>query len=115
MDCPLDYSLCDQVVTCYRFADGKVARSVLEGVWYSYRTGSYTDENGVRHQTQFSLIVPKRADFRPGDRIYAGIGPEITPSQWGSFLPRTVEGLSQVRYVKPCYWQGQLCHSEVGA
>ena len=113
MECPLDYSLCDQVVTCYRFADGKVVRSVLEGVLYHYRSGSYTDEQGVVHQREFSLIAPRKADFLPGDRIIAGIGPEITPSQWGSFLPRCVEGLSQVRYVKPYYWRGQLCHCEV--
>lgn len=114
MNCPLDYSLCDQTVTLYRYRDGNVHRQVVDNAWYSYQTEQVTDEQGSRRETLFWLIIPGDADLLPGDRVYDGIGPDITQAKWPGFLPVCVAGLSQVQYVKPCFWQGQLCHTEAG-
>lgn len=114
MSCPLDYSLCDQTVTLYRYRDGAVERQVAENAWYSYQTAQVTDALGTRQETAFQLILPGDAALLPGDRVYDGIGPEITEREWAGFLPVCTPGLSQVQYVKPCYWQGQLCHTEAG-
>ncbi len=114
MSCPLDYSLCNQTVTLYRLENGKVTRQVLENVWYQWRVEQVTDALGTRQETKFSLILPGRHHLLPGDRVYDGIGPQITARQWPEFLPVCVTGLSQVQYVKPCYWQNQICHIEAG-
>lgn len=114
MSCPLDYSLCNQTVTVYRLENGKVSRRVLENAWYQWQTEQVTDEMGTRQERKFSLILPGTDDLLPGDRIFDGIGPEITEKNWPAFIPVQVTGLSQVQYVKPCYWQGTLCHTEAG-
>ena len=114
MSCPIDYRLCDQTVTVYRLQAGKVARTVVEQAYYRWQVEQVTDELGSRQETLFSLILPGDHKLLPGDRIYAGIGPEISAQQWGNFLPVAVSGLSQIQYVKPCYWQGEVCHIEAG-
>ena len=114
MSCPLDYSLCNQTVTLYRMEKGIVRRQVVENAWYQWRLEQVTDELGTRQETRFSLILPGQQAILPGDRVFDGIGPLVTPEQWPGFLPVSVTGLSQVKFVKPCYWQGQLCHTESG-
>ena len=114
MSCPLDYSLCNQTVTLYRMENGTVRRQVVENALYRWRLEQVTDELGTRQETKFSLILAGQHMLQPGDRVYDGTGPAITLEQWPGFLPVTVPGLSQVRYVKPCYWQGELCHTEAG-
>ena len=114
MNCPLDYSLCNQVVTIYRPESTSISRHVIENAWYSWQLKQVTDELGTRHETLFSLIIPGEFTLLPGDRVYHGIGPEITGKQWASFLPVFIPGLSEIQYVKPCYWQGKLCHTEAG-
>lgn len=114
MQCPLDYSLCDRTVTVYSLRDGTVNRQILEGVFYNYQVAQVTDEQGRRQETKFLLIVPGRAQLQPGDRVFDGIGPEITPVQWRHFLPATVNGLSEIAYVSPYFWDNQLCHTEAG-
>lgn len=114
MSCPLDYSLCDHTVTLYRWRSGTVIRQVVQNAWYDYQTVRHTDGLGHRQETQFRLIVPGNAELLPGDRVYDGIGPDVTQAQWADFLPVCIPGLSQVQYVKPCYWQGKICHTEAG-
>lgn len=114
MSCPLDYSLCNQVVTVYRLDHASVSRQVVENAWYSWECKQVTDELGKRQETLFSLIVPGECTLLPGDRVYDGIGPEITAKQWAGFLPVTVPGLGEIQYVRPCCWQGTICHTEAG-
>ena len=112
--CPLDYSLCRQTVTQYRLENGGVMRKLLEGVRYEYGVSQVTDERGRHQETKCLLIVPGEADLQPGDRIYDGAGPVMDAGQWNHFLPVTVKGLSEINYVTPWFWDGQLCHTEAG-
>lgn len=114
MQCPLDYSLCRQTVTRYRLCGERVDRQVLERAYYNYQPTQVTDEKGRRQKTLFLLIVPGQADLVPGDRIFDGVGPELTPAQWSRFLPVTVAGVSEVQYVRPYLWEDQVCHTEAG-
>ena len=114
MQCPLDYSLCNQTVTLYRFDPEGIHRRVIRQAMYHYCTQQVRGEQGVTQERKFTLIIPGDACLLPGDRVYDGIGPVVEPSRWGSFLPVTVPGLSQVQYVNPCFWEGEICHTEAG-
>lgn len=114
MECPLDYSLCAQTVTLYRLCDGQVLRQVLPRVFYQWQQRSAVTQFGEQEDRLFILIVPGAVTLLPGDRIYDGEGPALTQDQWQGFLPVHVPGLSQIAYVKPCYWEGRLCHTEAG-
>lgn len=109
-----DYSLCCQTVTLYGLRDGAVTRRVVENAHYTWQVIQVTDEAGTRQETTFLLVLPGEAEINPGDRVYEGVGPEVTVTEWPEFLPVTVRGLAQVQYVRPYYWQGQLCHIEAG-
>ena len=111
---PLNYDLCCQCVTVYRLEDGSVKRYLLENVHYQYDVRQVTDQRGRHQETMCLLIVPGDRDIRVGDRVYDGIGPDVNVSQWKNFLPVTVAGLSEINYVKPWFWEGQLCHREAG-
>ncbi len=114
-DCPLDYSLCTQTVTLYRWEDGCVQKQVLTRCAFSVlqQQAVYTD--GVQHTTAFLLIVPgAERSVLPGDRVLEGIGPDITPEQWDTFVPASVPGLCQVSFVQSCYWKDKICHIEAG-
>ena len=105
MDCPLDYSLCDQTVTVYRMENGQLQRQVVDSCYYVWQVGQETDALGTRQVTRFLLIMPGEClRVFPGDRIYDGVGPEIV----------NVTGLSQVAYVRPTWWAGRVCHVEAG-
>lgn len=114
MDCPLDYSLCCQTVTLYRPEADRVNRQVVENAFYSYTSAVTETDTGPRHNRSFTLILPGDVDLQIGDRVYDGIGPEITQKAWTGFLPVHISGLSQVEYVTPCTFFGQLCHVEAG-
>ena len=60
----------------------------------------------------FQLIIPGDFPLLPGDRIYAGIGPE--PVDWKLFLPSLIPELYEVSFTKPCYWNGEVAHWEAG-
>ena len=113
--CPLDYMLCCQPVTVYRYQNGQVLRQVAENCHFIWTQRQKTSAAGTRRDTDFLLIMPGDVQrVFPGDRVFDGIGPEITGEQWPSFLPVQVAGLAEVGYVTPCYWEGQLCHIEAG-
>ena len=101
-----------QTVTLYREEPEGIRRQVLEGCFYSWQIQQTEQEYGVRQQTKFLLVIPGGCDIRPGDRVLYGIGPEEV--DWEGFLPVCVPGLSQVAYVKPCYFGSVLCHTEAG-
>ena len=109
----MDYSLCCQTVTVYRMEKGQLQRRVLEGCHYEYEDHLVQDVPGGRLERRFLLIVPgtEQRVFL-GDRIYDGIGPEGV--DWCAFLPVNVPGLSQVAYVRPCWWGSEVCHIEAG-
>lgn len=113
--CPIDYSLCSDTVTVYRLQGDSVLRQVVENGFLTWEEQTVTDVFGNRMGRNFLLILPGDTQtVFPGDRIYDGIGPEITAEDWGGFIPARVQGLGQVSYVKPCRWEGELCHTEAG-
>lgn len=111
---PLDYSLFGDTVTVYRKEKDGISRQVLENCFLSWEEQVVTDTFGTRKGTEFLLICPgKTQTVFPGDRIYAGIGPEEV--QWGEFLPAAVPGLGQVSYVRTYRLNGEICHTEAGS
>lgn len=106
----MEYPLCDQTVTVYRQDE---APQVLRGCWFQWTDRHLRDVSGTRTVREFLLVVPgKELRIFPGDRVLPGEGPRQV--DWQTFLPELVEGLVQVAWVKPCYWEGTLCHTEAG-
>lgn len=115
MESPVEYGLFEQTVTIYQLRQNQVIRTVAEGAYLQMETVQTCDTQGHRQETKFLLILPgEGVSLSPGDRVYDGMGPEISPEQWSRFIPALVPKLGQIQYVKPCYWQGVLCHTEAG-
>lgn len=115
MNCPLDYSLCNKTVTVYRYENGQVQRRVIRNAFFQWQLQQSYDTFGKQLKTAFLLILPgKEESVYPGDRIVGGTGPVITAGQWQDFIPEKYTGLAEVSYVKPCYWDGEICHYEAG-
>lgn len=115
MESPVDYRALEQTVTVYRMADGQVSRKVYDGAYLQMQTQAQWDAQGRQGERKFLLILPgEGVKLSPGDRVYDGIGPQITAEQWSRFIPALVDGLGQIGYVKPYYWQGILSHTEAG-
>lgn len=113
--CPIDYSVCRDTVTVYRLQEDKVLRQVVESCFITWEEKFVTDATGTRMGRNFLLILPgDRNEVCLGDRVFDGIGPEITAQQWSAFIPACVPGLGQVNFVKPCRWEGEICHIEAG-
>ena len=52
--------------------------------------------------------------LQPGDRVVAGIGPEISDREaWARLLPSSYD-VTTVSWVEQKYWHGQPCHVEAG-
>ena len=110
---PLDYSLCDKVVTIYRKEGSSVRRWKEQGCFYQWQLSQQQGVSGARRDTKFLLVLPgRRRKILPGDRIFDGVGPNEV--DWARFVPAAVEGLSEVAYVQPFFWEGKLCHVEAG-
>ena len=115
MHSPFDYSLCNQTVTVYRMKDGRISRNVYDNCYLDYETRVDTDTYGQELERRFTLILPGTEQLlQPEDRIYAGQGPALYTLAWEDFIPAKVEGLMQVQYIKPCFWNGKICHTEAG-
>lgn len=112
MNCPLDYSLCNQTVTLYFRRGETIRRQVVENACYSYCINQVTQNGQTRQETSFRLIIPGDPGLQPGDRVMEGIGPESV--DWDRFVPVCVPSLAQVAYVAPYCWQGQICHTVAG-
>lgn len=104
MDCPLDYSLCDQTVTLYRKQESGTVGQVLVGCAFSSGLRQRFDTLGTRMEKAFLLIVPGQTEIRPGDLVLPGVGPAQVQE-----IPREALPITQVR---PYYWNGMLCHTE---
>lgn len=105
---PLDYSLCRMTVTVYA-PDGR--RRVLSGVHYEF-THTLTVSGGMdEHSRGFLLVIPGADPIAVGDKVVLGIGPENM--EWKALNTVQVPTLGVALTVKPRYFQGQLCHTEV--
>lgn len=111
----MDHGLCRQTVTVYHRAGNEICRQVAENCHYTWQDVRADTREGTRLERKFLLILPgSGCPIFPGDRVLPGVGPEITPDRWATFLPVNVPGLSQVEYVKAWPEDGPLSHREAG-
>ena len=108
----MDYSLCDETVTVYRKTEEGILRWVKESTRLIRQIATPAESYGKSMDKKFLLIIPGDFPLQTGDRIFAGIGPEVT--DWERFLPAAVEELYEISFVKPCYWDGEPVHWEAG-
>ena len=112
---PIDYRFCSQTVTVYRKEKEGISRQVVEGCYYHHQTAQRDTGYGKYDARLFLLVMPgKPQRVFVGDRIYDGVGPQAEDIDWAAFVPAAVAGLSQVAYVTPWYWDGELSHVEAG-
>lgn len=111
---PLHYDLCDRTVTVYHKEGDTIRRIVTQGFYHF--EDCVTENDGVaQFFRKFLLILPGSCQqIFPGDRVFDGEGPEITPEGWDGFVPSLVPGLSQAAYATPWYWEGAIVHTEAG-
>ena len=112
---PLDYTMCCQPVTVYRKQGQSILRQVIHNCFLQWQDKLSFDAAGKQKDRSFLLIQPGKEQLVfPGDRIFDGIGPEITGEQWDTFLPVNVNGLVEAAYATAFRWQGSFCHTEAG-
>ncbi len=110
-----DYRMCTQTVTVYRKTPEGVLRFEIPGCFLQWQEEMAFERLGQRQEQKFLLIQPGQEQLVfPGDRIYDGIGPEITEEDWSAFAPAQVTGLGEVSYATVYRWQGTFCHTEAG-
>lgn len=102
---PLDYSLCQMTVTVY---DAYGTARVLNGVHYEF-TDSLEVEKGIgSHGRGFLLVIPGADPIAVGDRVLLGQGPEKP-----AFNTAQTDTLGVAASVRPRYFRGRICHTEV--
>lgn len=114
--CPVDYRLCNQIVTVYHKDADTITRTVYERAFLDFKKTQSVDKTGSKEVNSFLLVIPgnEQAIF-VGDKVMLGEGPEIdTREAWASFIPAKVPGLVVVSYADPKYWNGQIVHTEAG-
>lgn len=109
---PFDYSLCRQTVTVYRKKGEEIFRKVAGNCYVSASVSTPAENYGKSKEKRFLLIIPGDFSLQPGDRIFAGIGPEKV--DWQAFVPAAIRELYEVSFAKPCYWDGTITHWEAG-
>lgn len=115
VDCPLDYSLCDQTVTVYRKQGEEILRQVVQGCYFRLEQQRNVDAMGCHREKAFLLIMPgENQRVFAGDRVMEGVGPEVSPEMWRQFIPALVPGLAEVGYATPYCWESRVCHVEAG-
>ena len=114
--CPVDYRMCNQAVTVYRFKDGKYLRTVHENAFLDHKKTKTVDKTGSKEANSFLLVIPGPSQsVFVGDKVFDGIGPEIADRDaWAKFIPVNVPGLVVVGYADPKKWNGQIVHTEAG-
>ena len=110
---PLVYGLCEQSVTVYHKTGEGILRQEAEKCYFSASVSMPTESYGKSMEKKFLLIIPA-GDIQPqpGDRIYAGIGPEEV--DWERFLPALVPEVYEISYVSACCWDEKVVHWEAG-
>lgn len=130
---PLTYPHCDRTVTVYHTMLNPFScrRTVLQGVYYETRRSKTVNEDGARRSSEYLLIIPQKTAARvmpgeaddvagtyvlmAGDRVVAGVGPEIaTREEWSKLLPNVYDVVT-VNWVEQKFWHGEPCHVEAGA
>ena len=114
--CPVDYRMCNQTVTVYHKERDSITRTVYDRAFLDYKKTQSVDRLGSKEATSFLLVIPgSTQSVFVGDKVYDGIGPEITDTKaWALFIPSTVTGLVVVSYADPKKWNGQIVHTEAG-
>lgn len=114
--CPVNYRMCNQTVTVYRQQDGQCIRTVYNHAFLDRKKTQSVDETGSKEANSFLLVIPGDTQtVFAGDKVYEGIGPEITDSKtWAAFIPSRVPQLVTVSYADPKLWNGQIVHTEAG-
>ncbi|MDE6902021.1 MAG: hypothetical protein K2P22_04695 [Lachnospiraceae bacterium] len=115
---PVDYRLCNQTVTLYRW-DGKdaVTRRVIEkGAFLDFKKVQGISKTDSKEVNSFLLVIPcEESPVAVGDKVFHGEGPEIAAAaEWRKFIPSLVPGLHVVEWVDPKYWKDRLVHVEAG-
>ena len=105
----MTYPLCHQTVTVYRLEGDQVLRHVAENCFFRWKDQMHQDGQGLRPQRSFLLIQPGENPIYPGDKIVAGVGPEVEAADW-----ERLQDCAVAAYAQPYFWQGALCHWEAG-
>lgn len=112
---PVDYRLCNQVVTVYHKDGDSVGRTVFDRAFLDFRKNLTVDKTGSQESNAFLLVIPGLEQMVfVGDKVMLGRGPEISRQQWAEFIPANVPGLCVVKYADPKYWGTQFVHVEAG-
>ena len=111
----VDYSMCTKTITVYRKAPEGIIRRVIEGCFLQWEEQTDFDQDGVLSERTFLLIQPGQEQLVfCGDRVFDGIGPKISLTDWEVFVPSAVAGLGEVNYTRVYRWEGEFCHTEAG-
>lgn len=95
-------------VTIYHENTMKVERTVCNNCRLEVKVERKANILGDGQTLGCFLAVPGEIQISPGDRVVAGIGPEVTA------LHQLSEEAFTLTYTKPCYLHGQLHHTEAG-
>lgn len=110
----MDYGLCDQTATIYHKEKDTVVRTLVKNCYWECRREKVSDVYGTRMENKFLLILPGTHPIYPGDRVFFGIGPEVSLEEWSNFIPAKYIRVGEAEYVTPFYREGVLCHTEAG-
>ena len=74
------------------------------------------DKTGSTEVNTFLLVIPGASvPVAVGDKVFAGVGPEIASREdWAALIPSKVNGLVVVKWVDPKCWRGSIVHTEAG-
>lgn len=115
---PVRYDLCNQTVTVYHKEDSGAAytRKVYARAFLDRKKTQSVDKTGSRDANSFLLVIPgNEQTVFVGDKVYEGIGPEISTAEaWRQFIPSTTPELVVVSYADPKRWNGKIVHTEAG-
>lgn len=114
--CPVDYRLCNQTVTVYRKEGEEYVRKVYDKAFLDHKKTQTVDKTGSKDANSFLLAIPgAEQTVFPGDKVFDGIGPEISDREaWASFIPSKNPNVVVVSYADPKKWNGQIVHTEAG-
>lgn len=114
--CPVDYRMCNQMVTVYHKDGDAYTRTVYRNAYLDFRKNQTVDKTGSRESNSFLLVIPGDSQMVfVGDKVMLGEGPKIeTREAWAEFIPSKVPGLVVVSYVDPKYWGENMVHVEAG-
>ena len=115
--CPVRYDLlCRQTVTVYhKQADGAFSRTVYPQAYLDYKKTQTTEKTGSKESNSFLLVIPGSTQtVHVGDKVFDGVGPEISAAEWSTFIPSKIPGLVVVTSADPKKWNGCIVHTEAG-